>query len=599
MKDKPKILVIDDDPMIRKTLSDILKAKGYEVITAKDGTEGIAEIGRGFINLALVDLQLPDISGIEVLARIKTTSPSTESIILTAHATMETAIEATNSGAFSYLLKPYDIQQLLLHIHHALDKQQTKEALQESEEKFRSISSSAYDAIIMMDDKGIISFWNEAAEKMFGYQKDEAIGKDILKLIVPNGFYEQYLKGLEKFRDTGQGAIIGKVLVLPAMRKDGTEFYADHAFSSLKLGRKWHAISIVRDITDRILSEKNLKIAIQERDNSIREMKQLMDFSDLMREESQEEDVIRHMAQVLKEQFHPDILAVFMLDTEKNMLDIPIIYPPTSSDKLIKPEVILDPALCRVIRTGHESIVRDIRKEPSCECFLEKIEEGGYVCVPIVTGKTIAGVVMMVKKEKGYWERKELHESIKVYVGIAESSLHRVRLLRVTRNAAIMDVLTGIYNRRFFDEMLEKQITLAKRRNDPLSLLIFDLDYFKKINDTYGHKAGDNMLQELTKGLKNSLRQSDILARYGGEEFAIIMPATDIASALEKAESLRKQVESGSFGSIVPGQSLKITISIGVATFQKHGTESATLVTAADRALYKAKEGGRNRVETP
>ena len=221
------------------------------------------------------------------------------------------------------------------------------------------------------------------------------------------------------------------------------------------------------------------------------------------------------------------------------------------------------------------------------------------MCVPIVTGKTIAGVVMMVKKEKGYWERKELHESIKVYVGIAESSLHRVRLLRVTRNAAIMDVLTGIYNRRFFDEMLEKQITLAKRRNDPLSLLIFDLDYFKKINDTYGHKAGDNMLQELTKGLKNSLRQSDILARYGGEEFAIIMPATDIASALEKAESLRKQVESGSFGSIVPGQSLKITISIGVATFQKHGTESATLVTAADRALYKAKEGGRNRVETP
>lgn len=342
-----------------------------------------------------------------------------------------------------------------------------------------------------------------------------------------------------------------------------------------------------------------LKRTVAERDSSIREMKRLMDFSDLMCEEAQEEEIIRHMAQVLKDHFHPDILAVLMLDKEKNMLDIPVIYPPVSSDKLIKPEVILEPALCRVIRTGHEFIVRDIRKEPSCECLLEKIEEGGYMCIPLVTGEAIAGVVMIVKKEKGYWERKELHESIKAYVGTAASALHRVRLLSVTRNAAITDALTGVYNRRFFDEMLLKQITLAERRNESLCLLVIDLDYFKKTNDTYGHRAGDDMLQELTRSMKNSLRSSDILARYGGEEFAIIMPATDMSGALDKAERLRKHVESTSFDNIVPGQSLKITISIGVASFPRHGADYNTLIEAADGAMYKAKRGGRNRVEAP
>lgn len=346
-------------------------------------------------------------------------------------------------------------------------------------------------------------------------------------------------------------------------------------------------------------TEQLLERTVAERDASIGGMKHLVDFSVLMREEAQEEDVIRHMAQVLKDRFCPDILAVFMLDNEKNMFDIPIIYPPMSSDKLIKPEVILDPALCRVIRTGHKFIVRDIQKEPSCECLLEKIEEGGYMCMPLVTGETIAGVVMMVKKEKGYWERKELHESLTAYVGMAASALHRVRLLRVTRNAAITDALTGIYNRRFFDEMLEKQITLAKRRNESICLLVVDLDYFKKINDTCGHKAGDRMLQELTRTMKNSLRSSDILARYGGEEFAIIMPVTDMSGALDKAERLRKHVESTSFDNIVHGQSLKITISIGVVSFPMHGAGYNTLIEAADGAMYKAKRGGRNRVESP
>jgi diguanylate cyclase (GGDEF)-like protein len=284
-------------------------------------------------------------------------------------------------------------------------------------------------------------------------------------------------------------------------------------------------------------TERLLKRTVAERDASISEMKYLIDFSVLMREEMQEGEVIRHMSQV--------------------------------------------------------------RKEPSCECLLEKMEDGGYMCIPLITGETIAGVVMMVKKEKGCWERKELHEFLNAYVGIAASALHRVRLLSITRNAAVTDALTGIYNRRFFDEMLLKQITLAERRNESLCLLVIDPDYFKKINDTYGHKAGDCILRELTGIIKNSLRSSDVLARYGGEEFVVIMPATNITGALEKAESMRKQVEFASFDDIVHECPLKVTISIGVASFPVHGADYNALIGAADSAMYKAKENGRNRVEAP
>jgi len=123
MGDKISILIIDDDPNLRKTLSDILRAKGYEIHAAGDGAGGLALLKRNTVHLALVDLRLPDISGLEVLEKIKADQPSIEAIILTGNATLDSAIEATNRGAFSYLQKPYDIDQLLLHIRRAIEKQ--------------------------------------------------------------------------------------------------------------------------------------------------------------------------------------------------------------------------------------------------------------------------------------------------------------------------------------------------------------------------------------------------------------------------------------------------------------------------------------------
>jgi len=127
--EKQKILIIDDDPNIRKTLSDILKVKGYEPFSAKSGTEGLALLEQSSADIVVIDLGLPDISGIEVLSRVKADRPFTEAIILTGNASLDSAIEATNKGAFSYLLKPYEFEQLMLHIRRATEKQQAQKTI--------------------------------------------------------------------------------------------------------------------------------------------------------------------------------------------------------------------------------------------------------------------------------------------------------------------------------------------------------------------------------------------------------------------------------------------------------------------------------------
>ncbi|MCF7925423.1 MAG: diguanylate cyclase [Candidatus Izimaplasma sp.] len=150
------------------------------------------------------------------------------------------------------------------------------------------------------------------------------------------------------------------------------------------------------------------------------------------------------------------------------------------------------------------------------------------------------------------------------------------------------DSLTGIYNRRYLDQFLEKEIARSKRSKMPFSLLMFDIDHFKEINDTYGHLKGDAVLENLVKIINNHIRQEDIVARFGGEEFVIILINTEGENALTKAKQLTKLVEKSNIAD------LTITISIGVTTFDDESTID-TLIHKADTALYYAKEHGRNK----
>ncbi len=158
------------------------------------------------------------------------------------------------------------------------------------------------------------------------------------------------------------------------------------------------------------------------------------------------------------------------------------------------------------------------------------------------------------------------------------------------QNLAITDGLTGLRNRRAFEEHLIQEVAEAKRFRSPVSLLMIDVDHFKQFNDTFGHALGDEVLRTVASILAREARQSDLVARYGGEEFAVVMPHTDLNSAMLAAERFRRTVEAHE------GFPRSVTISVGVAQYLDEMTSPEELVKLADKALYRAKEQGRNRV---
>ena len=151
-----------------------------------------------------------------------------------------------------------------------------------------------------------------------------------------------------------------------------------------------------------------------------------------------------------------------------------------------------------------------------------------------------------------------------------------------------------MHNRRYFDEAIERELSRCRRYGRALSLLFIDLDHFKRINDTFGHLAGDAVLKEVASAIQKRIRKEDLLSRYGGEEFAVLTPEIDHKGAQAMGEKVRKVIEKHEFS--FDGEVIPVTISCGVATLGKKGDEAAALVQRADEKLYEAKESGRNKV---
>ncbi len=164
------------------------------------------------------------------------------------------------------------------------------------------------------------------------------------------------------------------------------------------------------------------------------------------------------------------------------------------------------------------------------------------------------------------------------------------------REMAFQDGLTGLFNHRYFQELMAREMSRSVRYGSVLSLMMFDIDHFKVVNDTYGHPGGDVILRKLATLVQDSMRTSDVVARYGGEEFAVILPETNAGGCKVFAERLRRKVEQ--MTTDIDGIQVKITVSIGLATYQPGmaATEKSQLIDAADRALYQSKKNGRNRV---
>ncbi len=217
------------------------------------------------------------------------------------------------------------------------------------------------------------------------------------------------------------------------------------------------------------------------------------------------------------------------------------------------------------------------------------------LCVPLIQNRNILGLVGLGRRLTGAPMADADRELLATLAGLSANALQNSHLYVL----AIFDGLTRVFNHRYFTRRIREEFQRAKRYVEPLSLLMVDIDHFKKYNDTHGHLRGDRVLAEMAELIMASLRRDvDIVARYGGEEFACILPETDAEAASEAADRIRRRVESWGVERDGTAGAPPLTISVGVSTFSAEWPATAEeLIEQADRALYAAKRGGRNRVE--
>jgi diguanylate cyclase (GGDEF)-like protein len=248
-----------------------------------------------------------------------------------------------------------------------------------------------------------------------------------------------------------------------------------------------------------------------------------------------------------------------------------------------------------IVNTKQSICTGDIMNSPSAGCVPYGCFMNSFIGTPIIVNDEVRGIIHLDSPKKNAFDEEDLHFaewlSKEVSVILERSFLHSQ-----AKALSIKDGLTGCFNRRKFDEDIEAQITRAKRYETCLSLLMIDIDSFKKYNDFHGHAKGDVLLKKMVGIFTRTIRAVDKVYRYGGEEFVILLPETDKEKAFFTARRLQKIIEQEEFeGEMESQPHNKITISIGVASFPVDKKDKSGLIKYADSALYRAKQSGKNR----
>jgi len=248
---------------------------------------------------------------------------------------------------------------------------------------------------------------------------------------------------------------------------------------------------------------------------------------------------------------------------------------------------------CWALRTGHTHLV--LAGDSTAPCAHAAGVKHSYLCIPILAqGETLGIVHFQATDEAPELDASEISfkTTFAAQVGL---SIANIRLREALRIQSVRDTLTGLYNRRYLEEVLEREVRRAARAAQSLGVLTIDLDHFKNFNDTYGHDAGDAVLREAGASLCKGIRAEDFVCRFGGEEFVVILPTANLEAACARAERLRLKMKDLTV--LHQGRSMgMLTISIGVAVFPEHGASPKELMAAADAALYEAKRRGRDQV---
>ncbi|MBD1836351.1 diguanylate cyclase [Cyanobacteria bacterium FACHB-472] len=490
----------------------------------------------------------------------------------------------------------------------------SEDALIASGVRLAGILDIAEDAIISVNQSQQITLFNQGAEKIFGYTANEVLGKP-LSLLLPESFADAHPQDLPQFfQSESMARKIGDRREIFGCRKNGTEFPAEASISQLELGSEKIFTVILRDITERKASEEALQEAntelrswVKELESRNREIALLGEMSHILQTCLSIEEAYSAITGLVQPLFPNFSGGVFVINSSKQIVEAVA----TWGDSTFTSQLLFTPNECWALRRGRSHLFEcdhrglrckhrlgigldQARRTNTEENYSQSPIPPASLCVPMMAQGEALGVLYLSSQALGQFSqaKQQLATTVAEHIGLALANL---KLHEALKQQSIRDTLTGLYNRRYLEESLKREMSRAERKQQSLGIIMIDVDHFKRFNDTFGHEAGDTVLRELGVFLKSHTRGSDIACRYGGEELTLILPEASLEATRERAEAIREGVKHLNLQN--RRQSLgSITLSIGVAIFPTHGLTGSAVIRAADAALYRAKHQGRDRV---
>jgi len=328
----------------------------------------------------------------------------------------------------------------------------------------------------------------------------------------------------------------------------------------------------------------------------IRNMVDATRFKQAIENDRDLDEVFLRFRRVMVEKFDLDRVSLYEVIDGKSLRLVFAVGVPEGHEIWCAPEILLKSEACRACRAG--SIVSSINDPAICSCYrgndIQTDSQLQHVCIPIIMAGHI-GAVLQILLDGGTEE--EIYgkvAAIRTYIQEATPVIEAKRLTQSLKDASLKDPMTGLYNRRFLEEYLTTLTASVARRQMTVGILMCDVDFFKQVNDSFGHEVGDQVLKGTAKILQDAVRAADLVIRYGGEEFLVLLVDAGEEKSLEVAERIRGNLESYIFQTA--SDPLRKTLSAGVALFPEDAETFWACVKYADIAMYEAKKSGRNRV---
>jgi len=480
-------------------------------------------------------------------------------------------------------------------------------ALRISDEQFAAsrafndaILDTAASLVILMDREGRILRFNFACEKAAGYTSEEVIGQHLWDILSADP---------AKARERIDNLVGGKNISTYEdfwISKSGEKRLI--AWSNTVLLNKEDKVEYIVgtgiDITERRqaeaeLKEANLKLVtwVHELEMRSAEMSQLSEMGEQLQSCQNIEEACAISVQYIRKICPFSQGALYLINPSKELAEAVQQWGDTTSS-----ERVFVPLDCWGIRRGRPHLVDSLHPGLKCGHIVGPHVEQ-HLCVPMLAHGEAIGILHLnlyssEADQENAEDRVFSENKAQVIMAAAEDialALSNLYLRESLRQQSIRDILTGLFNRRYMQESLERELSRAEREKIPVGVIMFDIDNFKDFNDVYGHDGGDALLHQLGTFLLKKTRGGDIVCRYGGEEFVVVLPSASLENTRIRAEEIRKGVKDLLVYHL--GKPMRIcTLSLGVSAFPERATTSESLIKSADTALYSAKSEGRDRV---